>query len=100
MKDRTTTDEHSGPRLRRSSLVASALGALAVGWLTVVPAQDIANGTLAGAIRSSDQPCDRVLEKERLSKSPPVWRVRCNSGHYEVTMKDDMVTASAVVPID
>lgn len=100
MNNRTVSDKHSGRRPRRSSLAASALGALALGWLTVVPAQDIANGTLAGAIRSSDQPCDRVLEKERLSESPPVWRVRCNSGHYEVTMKDDMATASAVVPID
>ena len=98
MKDRTIADNHSGRRQWRSSLAVTAVGALALGWLTVVPAQDVANGTLAGAIRSSDQPCDRVIEKERLSESPAVWRVRCNSGHYEVTMKGD--TATAVVSID
>ena len=98
MKYRTIADKHSGRRQWRSSLAVTALGALALGWLTVVPAQDVANGTLAGAIRSSDQPCDRVLEKERLSESPAVWRVRCNSGHYEVTMNGD--TATAVVSID
>lgn len=98
MKDRTIADNHSGRRQWGSSLAVTALGALALGWLAVVPAQDVANGTLAGAIRSSDQPCDRVLEKERLSESPAVWRVRCNSGHYEVTMKGD--TATAVVPLD
>ena len=80
--------------------MVAALGALALGWFTAVPAQDIANGTLAGAIRSTNQPCGRVLDKERLSENPPVWRVRCNSGHYDVTMNDDRVTAAAVVPID
>jgi len=100
MKDQMLTDKNPERRQWRSSLAVAALGALAFGWLTVAAAQDIANGTLAGAIRSSDQPCDRVLEKERLSENPPTWRVRCNSGHYEVTMKDDMATASAVVSID
>lgn len=98
MKGRTTTNSSSGRRQWRSSIAVAALGVLAVGWLTVVPAQDVANGTLAGAIRASNQPCDRVLEKERLSETPAVWRVRCNSGHYEVTMNGD--TATAVVSID
>lgn len=98
MKDRAITDKHSRRRQWRSSLAMTALGVLGLGWLTVVLAQDVANGTLAGAIRSSDQPCDRVLEKERLSESPAVWRVRCNSGHYKVTMKGD--AATAVVAID
>ena len=98
MKVRATTNKSSGRRQWHSSIAVATLGVLAVGWLTVVPAQDMANGTLAGAIRASNQPCDRVLEKERLSEKPAVWRVRCNSGHYEVTMTGD--TATAVVSID
>jgi len=98
MKGRTTTDRGFGRRQWHSSIAVATLGLLAVGWLTVVPAQDMANGTLAGAIRASNQPCDRVLEKKRVSEKPAVWRVRCNSGHYEVTMTDD--TATAVVSID
>ena len=98
MNGRTIPDRNSARRQWHSSIAVATLGLLAVGWLTVVPAQDMANGTLAGAIRASNQPCDRVLEKKRVSEKPAVWRVRCNSGHYEVTMTDD--TATAVVSID
>ena len=98
MKGRTITNRSSGRRQWHSSIAVATLGLLAVGWLTVVPAQDMANGTLAGAIRASNQPCDRVLEKKRVSEKPAVWRVRCNSGYYEVTMTGD--TATAVVSID
>jgi len=98
MNGRTTTNGSSARRQWYSSIAVAALSVLAVGWLTVVAAQDMANGTLAAAIRASNQPCDRVLEKKRVSEKPAVWRVRCNSGYYEVTMTGD--TATGVVSID
>lgn len=74
------------------------MGAIALGWLTVVTAQEVANGTLAAAIRASGHACQRVIEKERTSEGGSVWRVRCNSGYFQVTMKGD--TAVSVVPLD
>jgi hypothetical protein len=76
----------------------AAAGAIAFGWLTTAAAQDVPNGTLAAAIRASDHPCERVLEKEQVSGSQSTWRVRCNSGTFQVTMGAD--TAATVVRID
>jgi len=98
MKRQPTINSDSGTRPWRPSIAMAAMGAIAFGWLTVVTAHDVANGTLAAAIRSSGHPCDRVIEKERVSESASVWRVRCNSGHFQVTMKGDV--ASEVVALD
>ena len=72
----------------RSALSAAVLGALAVGWLIAAPAQDVDDGTLAAAIRASGHPCEHVIEKQRTGEGASVWRVRCNSGQYDVTMSD------------
>jgi hypothetical protein len=80
----------------RNSIVAAVVCVIAVGWLTSATGQDVANGTLAGIIRASDHACDRVIEKERVSAS--VWRVRCNSGQFQVTMNEN--GNSEVVPLD
>ena len=98
MKRQPTINSDSGTRPWRPSIAMAAMGAIAFGWLTVVTAHDVANGTLAAAIRSSGHPCGRVIEKERVGESGSVWRVRCNSGHFQVTMKGD--SATKVVPID
>ena len=49
-------------------------------------------------IRAAGYPCARVLEKERASEGSSVWRVKCNSGSFSVTMDGD--SASAVTRID
>jgi hypothetical protein len=74
------------------------VGAVAFGWLIGAAAHEMSNGKLAAAIRANGHPCARVIEKERLSEGSSVWRVRCNSGRFRVTMKGD--SASEVVPID
>ena len=96
MKRQRTTNSDSGRRQWRPSIPVAAMAAIASGWLSVATAHDVANGTLAAAIRASGQPCDRVIEKE--SKGASVWRVRCNSGYFEVTMKGN--TATSVVAVD
>ena len=69
-------------------------------WLPGAMAQEVAAGTLAAAVRSSGQPCARVLESQRTGTSADgaaVYRVRCNSGLFQVTYKDG---ASEVVPLE
>jgi hypothetical protein len=58
----------------------------------------MSNGKLAATIRAGGHPCQRVIEKERASEGSSVWRVKCNSGHFQVTMKGD--SAPEVVPLD
>ena len=94
MKHSTTIKCGSRRRLRAWIPVA----AIGIGWLITAAAQDVANGTLAAAIRASGHPCGRVIEKERVSENASVWRVKCNSGHFQVTMKGN--TASEVLPLD
>ncbi len=92
------SDSAFGRRILRTSIPVAAVGVVAFGWLIGVAAQEVSNGKLAAAIRASGNPCARVIEKERSSEGSSVWRVRCNSGHFQVTMKGD--SATEVVPID
>jgi hypothetical protein len=71
---------------------------IAFGWLVGAAAHEVAAGTLAAAIRASGHPCARVIESERVSEGASVWRVRCNSGRFQVTMKGD--SPAEVVPLD
>lgn len=96
MQHPTVTKNSFLQRRKRTSVTTAGLGVVAAAWLTVAAGQDVANGTLAAAIRASDHPCDRVIDKERVSAS--VWRVRCNSGHFQVTLKDS--GNPEVVPLD
>ena len=82
----------------RSALSAASLGILTVGWLIAAPAQDVADGTLAATIRASGHACEHVIEKQRAGEGASVWRVRCNSGQYQVTMAAD--GSAQVVQID
>lgn len=70
--------------------------AASIGWLAVAAAEEVADGTLAAAIRESGHACAHVVGKERTG--PSVWRVRCNSGSFEVTMKDG--SSTQVMPVD
>jgi hypothetical protein len=65
--------------LRRSSLALITTLAL------VQPAfaTEVSDGELAAAIRSTDEPCDHVLEMQATADNS--WRVQCNSGTYQVT---------------
>lgn len=98
MQTPTTTNSVSGRRILRTPILVAAVGAVALGWLIGAAAHEVSNGKLAAAIRASGNPCARVIEKERSSEGSSVWRVRCNSGHFQVTMKGD--SATKVVPID
>jgi hypothetical protein len=98
MQNLTMTNSNSGRRILRTSILVTAAGAVAFGWLIGAAAHEMSNGKLAAAIRANGHPCARVIEKERSSEGPSVWRVRCNSGRFRVTMKGD--SASEVVPID
>lgn len=68
-----------------------AMGATAAAW-----AQAIADGTLAAAIRSSGNPCDRVIESS--NEGPGQWKVHCNSGWFLVSRNADATLA--VTPLD
>ncbi len=98
MRSPAIINSASGQRILRTSILVTAVGAVAFGWLIGVTAHEVSNGELAAAIRASGNPCARVIEKERSSEGSSVWRVRCNSGHFQVTMKGD--SAPEVVPID
>ena len=98
MQSLIMTNRVSGRRISRTSILVAAMGAVALGWLTGAAAHEVSNGKLAAAIRASGNPCARVIEKERSSEGSSVWRVRCNSGRFQVTMKGD--SATEVVPID
>ncbi len=98
MQSPAITNSASGRRILRTSIPVAAMGVIAFGWQIGVAAHDVSNGELAAAIRASGKPCARVIEKERSSERPSVWRVRCNSGHFQVKMKGD--SAPEVVPID
>jgi hypothetical protein len=74
---------------RAGGYASMAVIAIALCWLTAAAADDIPNGTLAGAIRASGHPCERVLSKEQISQNPSTWQVRCNSGSFQVTMTKD-----------
>lgn len=91
---RRTNADSNGKHLR----ALTAAGAIAFSWLTTAAAQDVPDGTLAAAIRASDHPCEHVLEKKPVSGSQSTWRVRCNSGLFEVTMNAD--STPTVVRID
>lgn len=85
------------PRSRTfASVPLAAMAAVSLVWLVAAAAQDVADGTLAAAIRESGHPCVHVISKERVSAS--VWRVRCNSGSFQVTVKDG--STSQVTPVD
>lgn len=98
MKNPATINSAPGRRILPTSIPITAAVAVTFGWLTGATAQDVSNGTLAAAIRANDHPCATVIEKERLSEDPSVWRVRCNSGQFQVTMKGD--SEPEVVPLD
>lgn len=98
MQSPTTINNTHGTRCSRISKAAAAVGSITLGWLIVAAAQDMPNGTLAAAIRSSGHACARVIEKERSGEDSSVWHVRCNSGRFQVTMKDNAVPE--VVKID
>jgi hypothetical protein len=98
MQSPAIADSASGRRILRTSILVTAVGAVAFGWLIGAAAHEMSNGKLAAAIRANGHPCARVIEKERSSEESSVWRVRCNSGRFRVTMKGD--SATEVVPID
>jgi len=98
MQRAAIADSASGRRILRTSILVTAVGAVAFGWLIGAAAHEMSNGKLAAAIRANGHPCARVIEKERSSEGSSVWRVRCNSGRFRVTMKSD--STAEVVPID
>jgi hypothetical protein len=77
----------------KTLLLASAI---AIGGVSGVGAQEVAEGTLAAAIRSSGHPCSRVIEST--SEGSWQWKVRCNSGWYRVTKNND--STLEVTPLD
>ncbi len=94
----TTSSNAGGRRFLGTSIAVTALVAVAFAWRIGAAAEEMANGTLSAAIRASGHACARVIEKERSSEGSSVWRVRGNSGRFQVTMKGD--SAPEVVPID
>ncbi len=46
-------------------------------------AAEMNDGEMAAAIRSADYPCQQVLELQAIGDNG--WRVRCNSGIYQVS---------------
>ena len=98
MQNSAIANSASGRRILRNLTLVIAVGAVAFGWLIGAAAHEMSNGKLAAAIRANGHPCARVIEKQRSSEGSSVWRVRCNSGRFRVTMKGD--SATEVVPID
>jgi hypothetical protein len=50
-------------------------------------AQEPSHGEMAARIRAAGLPCARALEVVRSGEG--TWRVRCNSGLFEVTERSD-----------
>ena len=48
-----------------------------------VTAVDVSHGEMAGAIRSADYPCAKVLTID--SNGDNAWIVQCNSGEFNVS---------------
>lgn len=94
----TTTYRPPDGLLSRAAVVVAAATVIAFGWLAGAAAHDVANGTLAAAIRAGGYPCARVIEKESSGEGSRVWRVRCNSGSFQVTLKDG--GAAEISPLD
>jgi hypothetical protein len=46
-------------------------------------ATEMEHGDMVAVIRSADYPCQQVLELQDTGND--AWRVRCNSGTYQVT---------------
>ena len=57
MQNPVTSDRPFGLRASRRSITVAVGGALALGWLAVAAAQDVAHGTLGAAIRAAGYPC-------------------------------------------
>lgn len=54
---------------------------------TPLVAGEVSHGEMAGAIRSADYPCARVLEIN--SAGDDAWVVQCNSGTFSVSRDPD-----------
>jgi hypothetical protein len=65
--------------LQRTLLVLTTVLALAQPAF----ASEVDHGDMAAAIRSADYPCQQVLDLQDSGDNG--WRVRCNSGTYQVT---------------
>jgi hypothetical protein len=65
--------------LQRISLALATTVALVQPAFTA----EMSQGEMAATIRSADHPCDHVLELQATGDNG--WRVRCNSGTYQVT---------------
>jgi hypothetical protein len=66
-----------------------AVCAITLVWSLGAVAEDVPDGALSAAIRGSGHPCAKVVEKEASGGESSVWQVRCNSGRFQVTQKDD-----------
>jgi type VI protein secretion system component VasK len=98
MKQRTSNRTASSRRSTRVTILIAFAVAVAFGWLSAATAHEMSNGEMAAAIRASGNPCQRVLEMERVSDGSSVWRVKCNSGHFQVTIQGD--SKAQVAPLD
>jgi hypothetical protein len=65
--------------LQRTSLVLTTILVLAQPAL----ATGMEHGDMVAVIRSADYPCQHVLDLQNTGDN--AWRVRCNSGTYQVT---------------
>lgn len=98
MRHSISTERARGRPLSRTSVLIAAVAAVTFGWLVEVAAHDVADGTLAAAIRANGYPCARVIEKKRAGEGSSTWHVRCNSGRFQVRMKSD--STAEVVSLD
>ena len=86
---------------RRGISTVALIGALATGGLAEVSAQEVAPGKVAAAIRSSGQPCARVIEQKPVGESEDgtvTLEVRCNSGLFEVKVRDGVPSEVSPLP--
>lgn len=83
------TIRHAARRAAVPGWLPISAGAAALCWLIAAPAGDVADGTLAAAIRGSGHPCAKIVEKQHAGEASAVWQVRCNSGRFQLTEKDD-----------
>lgn len=87
-------DTYQSRRRTPGKLMAATV--LAIVGSAGVAAQEIADGTLAAAIRSSGHACSHVVET--VNEGPSTWKVKCNAGTYRVSKNPDATLA--VTPLD
>lgn len=84
------------PNMTRKSIIMILTTLLVMTYVSTGIAAEMSHGEMAGIIRSSGNPCNKVLDLMPTSDSS--WTVQCNSGKFVV--KRDSKGKYTVKPVE